>query len=249
MARQKGIVKLKGTLDDITFYKSKDGFIAKLKSGIPAETIRTSPNFVRTRENMSEFSTAAKEGKLLRTALHAYMVNAKDGRVTSRLTKLMSQILKLDATSVRGLRTVGVAISLPNAMLMLQGFNFNIKSTMSAVLLVPYSVNTSTGVITINNLLPANDIVAPEGATHFSLQGVWGKVDFTNKVYNVQSSPVVNTALTAAASTITLTPTAAPTGTGTNVYLLLIQFFQMVNTVQYSLRNGAFNSLAIVQVA
>lgn len=81
------------------------------------------------------------------------------------------------------------------------------------------------------------------------MQAVRGKVDFTNKVYNMQSSPVVNTALTAAASTITLTPIAVPTGTGTNVYLLLIQFFQMVNTVPYSLRNGAFNSLEIIQVA
>ena len=70
-----------------------------------------------------------------------------------------------------------------------------------------------------------------------------------NCVYNVQASPVVNTALTAASSTITLTPTAVPTRTGTNVYLLLIQFFQLVNTVQYVLRNGAYNALAIVQVA
>jgi hypothetical protein len=177
------------------------------------------------------------------------MVNAKDNRVTSRLTKLMSQILKLDATSVRGLRTVGTAIVLPSAMTMLQGFNFNNRSIISAVLLVPYTINTTTGAITVANLLPANDIIAPEGATHFSLQAIWGKVDFVNKVYNVQTSPVVNTALTAASSTITLTPTAVPTGTGTNIYLLLIQFFQMVNTVRYSLRNGAFNSLAIVQVA
>lgn len=249
MARQKGIVKLKGTLDDITFFKSKDGYIAKEKSDVGKEKILTSPNYVRTRENMREFSASAKDGKLLRTALHAYMVNAKDNRVTSRLIKLMSQILKLDATSVRGLRTVGTAIVLPSAMTMLQGFNFNNRSIISAVLLVPYTINTTTGAITIANLLPANDIIAPEGATHFSLQAIWGKVDFVNKVYNVQTSPVVNTVLTAASSTITLTPTAVPTGTGTNIYLLLIQFFQMVNTVQYSLRNGAFNSLAIVQVA
>ena len=249
MARQKGIVKLKGTIDDLTFFKSKDGFIVKQKSAVSAETILTSPNYVRTRENMREFSEAAKDGKLLRVALHAYMVNAKDSRVTSRLTKLMSQVLKLDATGVRGFRTVGTAIVLPSAMTLLQGFNFNKRSIISAVMLVPYTVNTTTGAVTIANLLPANDIIAPEGATHFSLQAVWGKIDFTNKVYNVQSSPVVNTALTAAASTITLTPSAVPTGTGTNVYLLLIQFFQMVNTVQYSLRNGSYNALAIVQVA
>jgi hypothetical protein len=249
MAKLKGIVKFNGTIDDLTIAKTQDGYIVKQKTTFNGERIKTEAAFARTRENMSEFSTAAKDGKLLRLSLHTFMVNAKDNRVTSRLTELMSKILKLDATSIRGLRTVGTAISLPNAMLMLQGFNFNIKSTMSEVLLAPYTVTTATGAITIPNLFPANDVIAPAGATHFSLQAVWGKVDFTNKVFNVQSSPITNTALTAASSTITLTPTAVPTGTGTNVYLLLIQFYQMVNTVQYVLRNGAFNSLAIVQVA
>ena len=28
MARQKGIIKLDGTIEDITFYKSKDGYLA-----------------------------------------------------------------------------------------------------------------------------------------------------------------------------------------------------------------------------
>ena len=177
------------------------------------------------------------------------MINAKDSRVTSRLTQLMREILTLDPGSLRGLRIVGAAIVLPTAMVTLQGFNFNKRSIMSAVLLVPYTVTTATGAITIPNLLPANDIVAPTGATHFSLQAIWGKVGFVNRVYNVQASPVVNTALTAASSTITLTPTAVPTGTGTNVYLLLIQFYQLVNTVQYVLRNGSYNALAIVQVA
>ena len=249
MAKQKGIVKIKGTIDDLTFYKSQDGYIVKQKTSFDGNRIKTDPAFIRTRENMSEFSTAAKDGKLLRSALHNYMVNAKDNRVTPRLTQMMREILKQDATSIRGLRTVGIAISLPSAMTILQGFNFNIKSTMSEVLLVPYTVTTSTGSITINNMLPANDVIAPQGATHFSLQAIWAKVDFTNKTHSIQSSPVVSTALTAAASTITLMPAATPTGTGTNVYLLLIQFYQMVNAVQYVLRNGAYNSLAIVQVA
>lgn len=249
MAQQKGIVKIQGTIDDLTFYNSQDGYIVKQRTSLNANRIKTDPAFARTRENMSEFSSASKEGKLLRAALHAFMANAKDNRVTSRLTKLLLQIIKLDGINFRGARNVGTAISWPNAMAMLQGFNFNKNSIMSAVLLVPYSVTTSTGTITINNLLPANDIIAPAGATHFSLHGIWAKVDFTNKVYNVQSSPIVNTALTAATANIILTPTATPTGTGTNVYLLLIQFFQMVNTVQYTLRNGSFNALAIVQVA
>jgi hypothetical protein len=46
-----------------------------------------------------------------------------------------------------------------------------------------------------------------------------------------------------------LTPTAPPVGAGTEFIVLQIEFLQMVNAVQYSLKNGAFNALSIVEVA
>jgi hypothetical protein len=53
MAKQKGIIKLKGTLGDITFYKSQDGFLAREKGGVDASRIANDANFQRTRENGS----------------------------------------------------------------------------------------------------------------------------------------------------------------------------------------------------
>ncbi len=47
MARQKGIIKFEGTLDEITFYKTQDGYLAKTKSGVSAERIATDPAFAR----------------------------------------------------------------------------------------------------------------------------------------------------------------------------------------------------------
>jgi hypothetical protein len=69
MARQKGIIKLKGTIGDITFYKTQDGHLAREKGGIDASRIASDPAFQRTRENGSEFGRAGKAGKILRTAL------------------------------------------------------------------------------------------------------------------------------------------------------------------------------------
>src|ERR1700751_6121853 len=126
MARQKGLIKLKGTIGDIPFYKTQDGHLAKEKTSLDGSRIATDPNFARTRENGREFGAAAKDGKLLRDALRTFMLGAHDKRVTSRLTKLFVKILKNDATSIRGFRTVGIAIALPTSMAMLKGFNFNI---------------------------------------------------------------------------------------------------------------------------
>ena len=65
MARQRSIIKLDGTIGGITFYKSKDGYLAREKGGISAERIANDPAFERTRENGSEFGRAGKAGKVL----------------------------------------------------------------------------------------------------------------------------------------------------------------------------------------
>jgi len=50
MAQQKSILKLKGTIGGITFYKSKDGYLAREKGGVDASRIANDPGFARTRE-------------------------------------------------------------------------------------------------------------------------------------------------------------------------------------------------------
>lgn len=65
MVRQKGIIKLKGTIRDITFYKTQDGHLPREKGGIDANRIKNNPAFQRTLENGSEFGRAGKAGKIL----------------------------------------------------------------------------------------------------------------------------------------------------------------------------------------
>ena len=43
MARQKGIIKLRGTIGDITFYKTQDGHLAREKGGVDASRIKNDP--------------------------------------------------------------------------------------------------------------------------------------------------------------------------------------------------------------
>ena len=249
MARQKGIIKIKGNLGGISFYKTQDGHLAREKGGVDASRIAKDPAFARTRENGAEFGSSARSGKILRDALRTMLMTASDNRLTSRLTKHMSDIKNLDATSVRGKRAVGVAIVLPTAKALLKGFNFNNKAVLGSLLFKPYTVNTVTGVITINGLVPINDIAYPTGATHMTIKGSWARIDFTTGIYDVKLSNVVNLAIDAVSSNVVLTPTAVPSGIGTSLYLLQIEFFQKINTVQYSLKNGTFNALSVVEVA
>lgn len=213
-----------------------------------AERIQNDPAFVRTRENGAEFGSSAVAGKNLRVALFAMLQTASDNRVVSRLTKVMTDIKNLDATSARGDRNVGVAIVLPAAKALLKNFNFNKKAILGSILFKPYSVNTLTGVITINGLEPVNHINFPAGATHVTLKGAWLKLDFATGLYDLQASNVVNLPINAVATNVVLTPAGVPAGAGTDIFLLQIEFFQEVNLIQYSLKDGAHNSLTVVDV-
>ena len=248
MARQKGIIKIKGKLGDLSFYKTQDGHLVREKGGVDASRIASDPAFIRTRENGAEFGSSASSGKLVRSTLRPLMMTASDGRVTARLTKRMTEIKNLDATSLRGERNVGVAIALPTAKALLKGFNFNNRAVLGSILFKPFQVATATGVITISNLVPINDIAIPQGATHISIKGAWAKVGFTDNTSEIEYTNVENLPIDATSNNITLTPTAVPSGTGTSLYLLQVEFFQEVNGQQYSLKNGAYNALSVVEV-
>ena len=248
MARQTGLIKIKGTLDNVSFYKTKDGDLARMKTSVDGKRIANDPAFERTRENNSEFGSSAKSGKLTRDNLRPISLNATDGRVVARMTKIMTQIKNLDTTSVRGARNVGVAMATAQAKALLKGFDFNNDALLSSMLFKPWSVNTSTGVITITGLVPTLDIVYPEGATHVSFSGAFANINYATGIADVKLTNVQNLPITGTSSAITLTPTAVPTGTGAKLFLLKIEFFQMVNTVQYSLKNGAYNGLKIIEV-
>src|SRR5690554_250220 len=102
MARQKGIIKLTGKIGDLSFYKSKDGYLAREKGGVDGERIKNDPAFVRTRENGSEFGLAATAGKTLRNAFRPMMMRAADNRITSRLTRLIDRkSTRLNSSHVR----------------------------------------------------------------------------------------------------------------------------------------------------
>ena len=233
MARLKGILKIEGTLDELTFYKTQDGHLVKTKGGVSADRIANDPNFQRTRENGSEFGSSATAGKVLRNAVRNLMMNAADNRVTSRLTQLMTQIKNYDITSVRGERTVGNGIADPAALALLKNFDFNDKAILSGVLFAPFTVTPATGVISIPAFVPLNDIAYPGGATHVNMKSAYANVDFTNEISAIEYSPVTNLPIDSTNAPVTLTPAGVPAGTGTKFYLLLLEFFQEVNGVQY----------------
>ncbi|WP_204743317.1 hypothetical protein [Pseudocnuella soli] len=132
MAKQKGIFKVEGTLGDVTFYKSKDGYMIREKGGISAERMASDPAFERTRENQAEFGRAGKAGKLLRTAFRPLLQHAADSRMVSRMLQTMMRVVKADATSPRGQRNV-----LDGELELLENFEFNEAGKLGQTFFAP----------------------------------------------------------------------------------------------------------------
>jgi hypothetical protein len=82
-----------------------------------------------------------------------------------------------------------------------------------------------------------------------TLKGSWARVDFSTGIYDVKLSNVVNIPIDTTSNNIVLTPPGIPSGFGTSLYLIQIEFYQEINAAQYSLKNGTYNALSIVEVA
>lgn len=248
MARQDSFLKIKGTIDDISFYKSKGVHYVRKKGGVDGTRIKNDATFARTRENNNEFGSVTGSGKLLRTTIRPILIAAADSGSGARLTKLMAAIKNMDATSSRGERNVGAGLATADGLNLLKGFDFNEGAPLKSVLFKAFSVNTTTGGITINGLIPRTDIASPKAASHLKLTAGWANVDFSTKTGEAVFSTPVTLPIDGTSNNVSLAVSAPPTGTGTDLFLLKIEFLQVVNGQEYPLNDGTFNCLQIVEV-
>ncbi len=249
MAKQSAIIPFEGTLGNITFYKTEDGYRVKRTSRISKKRLATDPAFQRTRENGAEFGHAGAAGKILRLSLQELLKNVSDTKMVSRLTSAMLRVLQSDSVNARGKRLVtGGDLNL------LEGFDFNINGKLSTTLAVNYdaTINRSSGELRIDipSFVPGKLLTVPFGATHYRITSAAAAVDFEQKKHegSVQRSDVLpwNDQATAA---ITLSHSLTAGSTLPLFLAMGAEFYQEMNGSQYPLKSAAFNCLALVAVS
>lgn len=248
MAKQTGIIKLKGTIGDISFYKSADGHLARSKGGVDKNRIANDPAFQRTRENGSEFGRAGKGGKVIRNAIRVLLQNAKDKRVVSRLTKSLVAVTKTDAINKRGLRTIQ-----DGDMNTLLGFEFNANGKLGSTLFAPYTstLDRATGDLgaSMAPFAPTVRIAAPAGTTHYKIVMGATELDFANETSAFESDETAVLAYdTVDTTAIDLSVSLTAASVLPILQVLGIEFYQEVNGEMYPLKNGIFNALSVVHI-
>ncbi|MEV4886046.1 hypothetical protein MRBLMN1_004603 [Chitinophaga ginsengisegetis] len=249
MAKQNGIIPLQGTIGNITFYKSKAGYLAREKGGVSANRIATDPAFARTRENIAEFGRAGKACKMLLTAFRTLVMNIKDSYTSSRLCREMVKVIKADAVNVRGQRNV-----IDGEAELLKGFEFNSNSRLEATLFAPYTaaIDRVAGTLQVDIPVfrPIDLMASPAGATHFKILAGGAEVDFeaeafVNGVATSEEIPIDSSAT----PELHLLTNVTANSTKPLFLALGIAFYQQVNGVFYKLKNGINNALSLVEVS
>jgi hypothetical protein len=264
MARQSGIIRIKGKLGDISFYSQNGVDLTRIPNSPSKDAIQNSPNFKRTRENMSEFAGSAFVAKALKDSLQLAISKIKDQKAYPRLLKVFLEVNKKGAGS-RGQRPFTIVA---NKNLII-GYEFDGRLSLDGIMLAPYNISVNAGRTQVTASVPdfnTDDLInAPQGATHFRfINAISVLSNYTYQNSTKKYEPVDSTlnklnattyssylpiaGMVGSATTIIASLTGSPT-MNTNVGLIScfgLEFFQEVNGTYYLL--SAENALKIVNV-
>jgi len=166
-----------GSLGEVSAYKMRgvDHIILRRKGGASKRKIKTHPDFVRTRENNSEFGGRATAVKWVRQALSVQKAVA-DYNIAGTLNGVLQPAQQLDDKGRRGKR----AVLLSRNPQLLQGFSLNRKAPFDSIIRNPplWSLlrDTRSARIDIPELLPGINFFAPDKHPMFRITAVLGIV-------------------------------------------------------------------------
>lgn len=249
MARQLGHIPIQGTIDNLTYLKTKDGFQVRKKGGVAPGRIKSDPRFKRTRENLLEFNEAAQSNKLIRNCFAPLCKNIADKRMMSRLTAALFPVIRTDAQNPRGYRKVEFG-----DLTLMKGFEFNAGNPFSKSFSEPVSatVNRTTGELNIllPDYNPGTTLKSPSEATHYRFVFSAATIDFEKEKFErdiVLGQKQVLDELPVAASSYVL---QVPANSADPIFVLLgVEFFQENEDGLHSLLlNASYSSLQLILV-
>lgn len=248
MAKLKGQLPLKGTIQNITFAETSDGIIAKSKSSLNRKRLTEDASFERTREQNRELAETTSAGKLIRQALDRTVFFNQDRADVNRLTSRLTKVMKSDRTNGRGKRKVSAGI-----LSLLKGFEFNSESMVSQRLLQQpvISYDRITGILQAywSAFLPDCMLDVPKEATHVQLVLTGALIDFNGKTFHTQHIrteilPLHGKSLPELALTTQLSANSADP----LIVTLGIEWLELINHVYCPLDRGKQNGMVVAEV-
>jgi len=191
MAILTGAFKFEGSLDGFSAYKMRgsDKTIIRKKGGASKKTIKTSPKFINTRNNNTEWGACSSAGKSIRETLYS-LRHLADYNISGPLLSLIKFIQKQDSINAWGKRSI---LFSQNRKL-LEGFSYNQKIGFDSVLRSGYKFiinkDTATATIEFPDIWPNIHLYNPNKYTYFRIVLSFGYIsdfafDETHQEYKI----------------------------------------------------------------
>lgn len=94
MAKQKGTIKLNGTMDDLTFYKMNGEFYVRRKSSLNKKRVKKDNAFKNSREASNEFGASAKLAGIFRKEIMPFLLKDKQPYLNGKLTAVFQKMIQ-----------------------------------------------------------------------------------------------------------------------------------------------------------
>jgi len=242
MARQVGLIKIEGTLGDLTFYTQEGEYFVKTKSSLTADQIANDPNFARTRENNREFAEAASLSKLIKQALSPNLI--KDLYYFARLNAISYRSVRKDSVNGRGDRELQEGNEYDY-----YGFDFGGDvDVFQGSIDINYDRVSGNIVVSPAPFVPANEVISPPGATHFDFTFASGEIDTVNKVVVSKDSRSSNKFDVSSISSQFIFPMLLSVSMSSPHYVVAcctIRFWQLSNGTYYRLYSSDASALVL----
>lgn len=243
MGKLDGVIRFTGSFDGLSFYKLRGKIVVRRTGGFKGAAIKTQANYVRTRENASQFGYCSKVGKVLRLALFRFVAPIRTPYLHNHVVSLFSQILKFDSVSARGSKTLSLGLASDEGKALLLGFEFNKELSLKKVFPVSYTVSLAEGKFVVP-VFKMTSISFPAGATHIGLQFMMLRFDFDSLDYRLQTSEVCYFAKADGEASCALVANTVA-GSGSLLGLVFASFYQETNGEKYAFEGCA---LSVVEV-
>lgn len=232
MAKNQGIVRLRGSIDGVTYTEGVNGRISRSKSSLDKTKMDSNPKFNVLRLYQKELRTFSKYGALLRIGITSELKQVKASRGTQRLNKILYRIKEEDKTNRMGERQVSEGLQTAKGKSMLKSFDFYGKTNVSALLGKRFDLDMASGIFRIPEFNPAYDVFAPKNVSHVQFRALIIGLDAATLEVSVKRSSVVNLALEDTLTDLLLDTDGMPDVTTQLFYVVQVLFFRELNGFQ-----------------
>lgn len=229
MAKNQGIVRLRGSIDGVTYTEGINGKLSRSRTSLSKAKMDANPKFHRLRLMQEELASYSRYGALMRSGVRSELARIKPFRGVQRLNKLLNALKNEDTVNRMGQRTVSRGLRSARGRNMLMDFDFYGKTKVSSLVEKKFSIDLATGEARIVDFNPFSDLIVPATATHVSFKSFFMGLDFDEALVSTARSPEVYLPIANVRADLILQTDGLPATTVALFYLVQIIFITETN--------------------